>query len=129
MVEESRIPQRVSLAAMKGGGVVEMVDDAIAQVVENIADVNTNPTAKRQVVLTVTLKADEERRDVVVNVDVRTKTAPAQSVRTKLFLLHTRNGLVATEDDPRQPRLFDDEAPAPAGVTHIRSVNGKESTS
>ena len=101
--------QRLSLATIKGGAAIEMVDDAIQELLENIVDPNTDATTKRKVTLTLTLAPDQERESMHVKIDVRSSFAPHEAVGTIAFIAHTRDGVVAVENDPKQRQLFEEE--------------------
>ena len=108
--------QRLSLATIKGGAAVEMVDLALAELLENIVDPNTSATAKRKVSLTLTLAPDQERESMHVGIDVRSSFAPHEAIGTIAFIAHTRDGVVAVENDPKQRQLFEEERTGPVVV-------------
>ena len=100
---------RLSIATLRRGSVVEMVDEAIQQVLENVADPNTEAESKRKVTLTLTFAPDKEREQMGVAIAVKAAMAPQAIVTTTAFLAHTRDGIVGAEYDPRQPGLFQEE--------------------
>lgn len=103
--------ERLSIATLRRGSVVEMVDGAIQEVLENVADPNTDATAKRKVTLTLTFAPDNEREQMGVAIAVKAAMAPQAVVNTTAFLAHTRDGIVCAEYDPRQGDLFNEEDP------------------
>jgi hypothetical protein len=105
-----------SLATLLGGGAVERFDDEIKRVVENILDPNTEPKAKRSVTLTVTIEPTLERDKGVVVAAVKTKLAPPKKDGT-LWYFGRRNGRAAAiEQDPQQPKMFEEEPAKPRAV-------------
>ena len=114
--------ERLSVATMKQGAVVEQVDEAIQRVLENTVDPNTPAKSKRQVVLKLTFAPDEERELLGISASVQTKLAPAVEITGRAWVAHTRDGLVALEHDPKQPGLYDE----PAEVTPLHAVGEEE---
>jgi hypothetical protein len=120
--------ERLSIATLRRGSVVEMVDDAIQQVLENVADPNTEAVSKRKVTMTLTFAPDKEREQMGVAIAVKTAMAPQAVVTTTAFLAHTRDGIVGAEYDPRQPGLFEhkDEANVEDFATAADAAEGGE---
>lgn len=98
---------QMSVATLRKGSAVEMVDEAIQRVLENVVDPNTDAKSKRKVVMTLTFAPDKERESMGVDITVKTTMAPQASVSTMAFLAHTRDGVACVEHDPKQPGLFD----------------------
>ncbi len=111
--------QKLSLATIKGGAAIEMVDDAIQELLENIIDPNTDATTRRKVTLTLTLAPDQERESMHIKLDVRSSFAPHEAVGTIAFISHTRDGVVAVENDPGQRNLYEEKPAEPAAVVDI----------
>lgn len=108
--------QKLSLATLKGGAAIEMVDMALQELLENIIDPNTNATAKRSVTLKLSLAPDQERESMHIGIDVKSSFAPHESIGTIAFIAHTRDGVVAVENDPKQRKLFDEPTTGPVVV-------------
>ena len=100
---------KLSMATLRRGSAVEMVDEAIQRVLENVVDPNTDAKSKRRVTLTLTFAPDKERESMGVDITVKTTMAPQASVATTAFIAHTRDGVACVEHDPRQPGLFQDD--------------------
>ncbi len=111
--------QKLSLATLKGGAAIEMVDEAIQELLENIVDPNTDATTKRKVTLSLTLAPDQERESMHIKIDVRSSFAPHEAVGTIAFISHTRDGVVAAENNPKQRQLFEEKPAEPASVVDI----------
>jgi hypothetical protein len=99
---------RLSVATLRRGAAIELVDDALERVLENIHDPNTDPEAMRQINLTLKLKPDRKREMLSIDVSVASKLAQPTSFSGTAFLINTRDGLRAVENDPRQPGLFEE---------------------
>jgi hypothetical protein len=113
--------EKMSVATLKGGAVIEQVDEAIQRVLENVVDPNTKAKQTRTVTLKLTIAPDEERELLGISATVQTKMAPPVEVIGRAWIAQTRDGIVAMEHDPKQPNLYDDEQTA--DVTPLRAVN------
>lgn len=76
---------RKSILEMCGGAFQELADYEMSRIMENIADVNTDPTQKRRLVITLDLIPDGERQNIMVKCDVRSKLAPTNPAVTMLY--------------------------------------------
>lgn len=104
----------VTLDSLAGGAVVELFDAEQKRVLENIADINTDPAQKRTITITIEYKPQGVKRDNAdVKVKCTSKLAGILTVNTKLFMGLSGGKLVAVENDPRQDGLFDDQNPKP----------------
>ncbi len=74
-----------SILQMAQGAFEERVDYEMSRVIDNIMDINTDPTAKRKITLTITLTPDKARRIIKVNVTATSKLAPTDPVETSLL--------------------------------------------
>lgn len=104
--------ETVSIATLRKGAAIELIDDALEEVFANIADPNTDPEELRRVILSIKLKPDRKRENVHLDVSVATKKAQPVSFGAVAYLVQTRDGIVAVDADPRQPGLFEKEKPA-----------------
>lgn len=106
-----------SLLDMNGGAFKERVDYDMARVVENILDINTSPTAKRKITLTIELKPNEDRSKIQVITSSKAFLAPTDAVSTSLALVGDSNGemqlVEMVPQVPGQVNFAGTEAPAP----------------
>lgn len=102
---------RLSVATLRRGAAIELVDDAIERVLENINDPNTEADEVRRVTLVLKLRPDRKRETMGVDVSVVTKLAQPTAFSSTAFLIHARDGIRAVENDPRQPGLFEEPEP------------------
>lgn len=120
----------VSLDTLAGGALREMFGEELDTVLANIADPNTDDTAKRSITMTVTFKPNKKRDEVEVLIGCSAKLASVMKHSTRLFVGRQQGRLIAVEDDPRQSGLFDDPnaKPAPlAAVANFPSGGTQES--
>lgn len=117
----------VTLDSLAGGAVVELFEAEQKRVIENIADINTDPAQKRTITITIEYKPQGVKRDNAdVKVKCTSKLAGILTVNTKLFMGMSGGKLVAVENDPHQGGLFDQqqETKPLAAVTNISDKKG-----
>lgn len=118
---------KMSLANLGGQKAIERFDDELAKVFENIADPNTDPKAVRVITLRVSIKPDEDRRNLDVVIAAASKMAPTRVVKTFARFGIGPDGPVAVEDAARQQELFPREPRDPKKVVDMpKQSNGKE---
>ena len=95
---------RSSLLQMAKGAIQERVDYEVTRVVDNLLDMNTEAKAKRKVVLTITMTADDDRRVVKVEASAKSTLAPVTPVGTSLVITADGNGeMMLAEIIPQVP--------------------------
>lgn len=88
----------VDLNTFADGAVAERFNLELQRVLENFADLNTDPTAKRKINLVVTLAGDEARDVILVNVQAKTTLAPAKKLETKIIMDFDEKGQVIGQE-------------------------------
>ena len=104
--------EEVSLSNLCGGAIEEVFQKEFASVLANIADVNTDPEAKRKITLEFTVSPFEDRSGAQVTFSCKSKTVPVQAVKGTVFLQRKGLVMIAVPHDPQQIRLFDPKAAA-----------------
>lgn len=95
---------RSSILQMAKGAIQERVDYEVSRVVDNILDMNTEPTVKRKVVLTIEMKPDENRQVITMNASAKSTLAPTTPIGTSLVITSDGNGeMVVAEIVPQVP--------------------------
>ena len=95
---------RSSILQMAKGAIQERVDYEVSRVVDNILDMNTEPTVKRKVVLTIEMKPDENRQVITMNASAKSTLAPTTPIGTSLVITSDGNGeMVVAEIVPQIP--------------------------
>jgi hypothetical protein len=92
----------VTLDTIGGGALSELFGAELDRILANIADPNTDPTAKRQVTITVAFKPNRDRDLANVELKCASKLAGIMTVSAQV------------ENDPKQSKLFDNERPLAA---------------
>lgn len=81
------MPQpKINLNEFAEGAFAERVNNALKEVYANIADLNTDPTKKRKVTISMTLSADEQRDLAMVDISVKTTLTPARAIGSKIII-------------------------------------------
>jgi hypothetical protein len=96
----------VTLAELKGGALEELYERALALVLSDIQDANTDAKAKRQIVIKLSFKPSDDRSWTAVDAEVETKLPGPIPVSTSFALKYEQGVLVAHE--PIQSKLFAD---------------------
>jgi hypothetical protein len=107
--------QQITLGTMAGGAVDELFIDAMAKVIENIADPNTDHRFKREITLRFTITPNEERSIGKIVVGCSTKRAAVKGIEVGVYF-GTQDGVPIVVEAPRQTDLF----PTPSSL--IRSA-------
>lgn len=86
------------LEKFAGGALAEKFNIGLQEVLENIADPNTDPKKKRKLTLELSFEPDEERELSMVDIVVKTKLQPNMPVATKIIIdKDGEGGIVASE--------------------------------
>lgn len=100
----------VTLETIANGAVVELFQAELSRVLENMADINTDPEAKRTITINIEFKPEGVKRD---NADVKvkcgSKLAGILTINSQIYMGMHNGELVAVENDPRQGSFFDEE--------------------
>lgn len=115
----------VTLDTIGGGALKELFQEELRKVLQNIADLNTDATKKREIAIKVTLKPGKDREAVDVDLHCAAKLSPITTVQTRVFVGKQNGKLVAIESDPRQGNFFDSERPALAAVASFSAKDGE----
>lgn len=114
-MNEYTSPNKLSLANLKNGAAIEAVDEELAGVLENIQDLNTQPTAVREITMKVKIKPDEDRSlcDIMVTC-WPSKLAPRRIVSSKLMCGIDHDGIIEAREfvPPGQIEMFTETKPA-----------------
>ena len=114
------------LETLGQGAAVELFNDALADVLRNIADPNTNPEGIREITLKVKVKPGPDRQFGKVAMAATTKLQPPKAVETVLFI--APDGSKAFEHNPNQMKLFPPETDSSGNVTVMadrKEANGR----
>lgn len=127
-----------TLENLKGGAAIEMVNNALLGVWNNTLDPNTDPEAKRSVILKLEFKPSKDRTSSPVTIKVEKKLAPQSAVAAHVNIGTDEHGIAAASEygNPNQVELpmghTEQEAPKAklgdtgntSNVTPFRAANG-----
>lgn len=106
---------------LMGGAMQEKFRVALAEVLANVRDPNTQATAKRVITLTIIIAPNANRDTAQMEVSVKTKTAPSVPAETTIYLDYNDDGLVTATEKldqiPGQINMDGTETPLPNVVT------------
>lgn len=102
----------LKLANLCSGAAEDLFQEVLKKVLENVFDPNTDATAARKIVLTVTLKPDADRSTLDAEVNADVKLAPVNGAHGKVFAGLRYGKPVATAFNLEQLMLFPN-APGP----------------
>lgn len=96
---------RASILQMARGAIQERVDYEVGKAVDNILDLNTDPTAKRKITLTIEMKPDENRQYIKISASAKSALAPVLPVGTTLGIAaNPETGeMILVESTPQIP--------------------------
>ncbi|WP_290776093.1 hypothetical protein [Anaerofustis sp.] len=93
----------ISLLELGNGSFMERADLEFKKILDNIKDVNTNPTKKRTLVLTIDFTPSQDRDKLAVKFSAKSKIEPYNPVETGLVLQGDKANLKAYELVPNIP--------------------------
>lgn len=96
---------QVGIETLAAGAVPERFNDALAEVLANIDDPNTEPKAKRKIRLDIVFSPSEGRDSAAIDVRVQTTLATVRPVGTVVHLTRREGRLVALQSNFRQEAL------------------------
>jgi hypothetical protein len=114
----------VTLASIANGSVLELFDHELKRVISNIADPNTSPKKKRQIIIKVDIQPSDSREIGYYSVEVSAKLASIKPVESTMYFGKdkTNGQFVAVQNNPSQPSIFDE---TPTNVTPLTAVDRK----
>ena len=105
-MEDNR-KEMFSIATLKDGAAIEMIDEELQRVWDNIQDPNTDAGKSRKVVFSIEVKPDKERELAQVFLNVDARLAPCKSQEAKVALGIDRGKAVAVEYRSKQRDIDD----------------------
>lgn len=107
-MEESKRqdPNLLDITNICRGAVQERFRAAVAEVMDNIFDCNTDPTKVRKITLEFSFEPFKNRDGAVTTFKVKTNLVPLEEVEGNVFFAATPGGVMAYARDPKQEHLF-----------------------
>lgn len=91
------LEKNFNLSTLKNGGLEEVFQRELNIVLDNIADINTSPEAKRNIKIDIELRPDSERESLILSFSVKSKLAPFQKQAVGIFIGKENGGNIAIE--------------------------------
>lgn len=113
----------VTLASIANGAALELFEVEFEKVLRNIADVNTSAKAKRTITIKVVVAPDESRDGGNITVQAMASLAHIRQAESKAYFGRKDGKLVAVENNPIQPSMFDEPNDG-ARVVPLSAVKG-----
>lgn len=88
------LEKMINLETFASGALAERVHQALKEVLENIADPNTDFKQKRKLTIDMTFQTGQDRELTEVSILAKTKLAPNTPVSTKIIIDRTAEGEV-----------------------------------
>ena len=94
-----------SILEMSMGAILERVDYEMGKVIDNILDLNTKPTGKRKITVTLELIPSADRKTITVQTTAKSTLVPTDPVTTSLFITNqpSTGEMVVAEMVPQVP--------------------------
>ena len=105
--------KRTSILQMCRGAIMERADYEMTRVIDNILDANTSATAKRKITITLELKSDDSRQNIVVSCVAKPTLAATNPVTTMLYVADEGTILEVAPQIPGQLAVDGGEQEAP----------------
>ena len=99
-------PEEISLTTICHGGVPEVFERELRELLKNIADPNTNAEKARTLTLKFTFKPSEDRSQAAIDFTCRASLQPVKMVKSQFFLSRHSGQLKAYAVDMKQGALF-----------------------
>lgn len=91
-----------NLETLANGAFAERVNQAVKEVMENIADPNTPWKTKRKVTIEMTFEAKEDRDITTIDIVAKAKLAPRESIHTKILIDKDMDGEIIGAEFKKQ---------------------------
>lgn len=89
---------KINTETFAAGAMAEKINVELQKVMENIHDPNTDPKKVRKVTLTLSLKADDNRDIISVDINTKASLAPSKGIATKMILGTDNDGKVVSRE-------------------------------
>ena len=96
--------QKLSVATLYDGAVVEAVDYCLQEVLDNYLDPNTEAEKAREVILKIKIKPNKERNFGSITFQAASKLAPAQPLETAILIDRDRRGRAVAVEHFTRPK-------------------------
>ena len=128
-MKQQKVKSTINLETLAGGAFAEKLNEALAQVAENIQNPNTDPTAKRGISVAIKFTPNKTRQMASATISVQTKLAPTEAIDTQVVMgVNMRTGEIEIAEYDGQVRgqmNFKDYEPK-AGLTEVTAPEAEQ---
>jgi len=118
--------QTLDLVNVARGAAVEQFEEELQRVTDNIRDINTPATEKREIVLKFTFKPNSERNFATVVIEAKSKLAAVNGAAGECFIGVRHGKNIAVPNNPEQMQMEFDEESKPRSVSEKRKATAGE---
>lgn len=119
-MKKRKAKSSINLEKLAGGAFTEKLNEALAQVAENIQNPNTDASTKRGITVNIAFKPSKNREVVSTTIQVTTKLAATEAIETQMVMGTNRAGDIeiaeygqATIDEYMEESAAEPSAPDP----------------
>ena len=91
-MKKRKAKSSINLEKLAGGAFTEKLNEALAQVAENIQNPNTDASTKRGITVNIKFQPSKNREMVSTTIQVTTKLAATEAIETQMIMGTTRAG-------------------------------------
>lgn len=91
-MKKRKAKSSINLEKLAGGAFTEKLNEALAQVAENIQNPNTDASTKRGITVNIKFQPSKNREMVSTTIQVTTKLAATEAIETQMVMGTTRAG-------------------------------------
>ena len=114
-----------SILEMARGAIAERADYEMTRIIGNILDVNTSPTKKRTLTISLEISPDSERQNLRMVCTAKSKLEPTNPVTTSLYITNGEMGeMTIVELVPQTPGQINFQGEEQAAPAILRLVKG-----
>ncbi|MCI8351898.1 MAG: hypothetical protein HFJ86_12180 [Oscillospiraceae bacterium] len=97
-----------SILEMSMGAILERVDYEMEKVLNNILDLNTKPTGKRKITISLELVPSADRKTITVQTVAKSTLCPTEPITTSLYVTNQpgTGEMVVAEMTPQMPGQY-----------------------
>ena len=99
--------KNTTINSLAMGAINERLQEALDDVLANMADPDTDPTEQREINLKICIKPEKDRATAKFKITVRSKLASHQPHEGLLFIAKKQGKFVAFEQNPDQLQIFE----------------------
>lgn len=101
--------RKVTLESICGGGLPELFQRELSDVMANIADVNTDAEKPRRITITLDIQPGPDRANCAIKLGINSKVMPVMKIAGSLYISAKGEKFEAYSADIRQRDIFEQD--------------------